>query len=678
MKKLNKKKLALLTACVISSIANIGFAEEAAQEDLDAYVGEDYVVTATKTKLEEKKVPMSVQVLDKEKIQQTGAYNVRDALRFATDLDVQESGMSGNRVMMRGMDTKHVLILIDGRRMAGENTGSTMNVYELSRINLNDVERIEIIRGNSSSIYGSDAMAGVINIITKNSNVPSGSYEVHTGTKSKGTSFSYASGKQGKVSAKFSGGIEDTRTMTSSYDSVTYNGVVTGSNMHGPRRFLNMAFDYEFKEDQGLKLDMNFMREQFTSNSSQPDTIGIYNYDNNRSDYALTFYGKDDKNDYNIRAYYNTLKKFNTSIENNALSDWDRSSYDTFVLEGKNSTKVDDKNTLTYGMEYTTTSMEGTRFGGGGDNKYSDTYGGITKDGSEKEMDTYAAYIQDELQLNDKWLLIPAVRYDHHEAFGSNTSPKIGSTYNLSNNSRVKVNYGKGYRAPTVFELYSQMDKRMGFQNVQVLGNDKLQPEKSTNFDIAFEGEKGKTSAKIGYFQNKIKNLIDNGPYTITTSPSGMTIKSQYENIAEAEIKGVEAELGYNFNDNWSVKATYNYLDAKDKGDNSRLNSRARQNGVVQLSYTDGRELPFSATLWSQWYVDYLYKTSVSTGSLKGTYNNTYTFNTLNFVMNKQITKDLRVYAGVDNIFDKTLPYDDTHSYSIDGRTWRVGAEMTF
>ena len=70
------------------------------------------------------------------------------------------------------------------------------------------------------------------------------------------------------------------------------------------------------------------------------------------------------------------------------------------------------------------------------------------------------------------------------------------------------------------------------------------------------------------------------------------------------------------------------------------------------------------------WYVDYLYKVSSNV--------NTYTFNTFNFVADKQITKNLHVYAGVDNIFDKTLPYDENHSYTIDGRTWRVGAEMTF
>lgn len=669
MRNLNKKKIALLTACVVSAVGHMAFAAEA--DNYDEYSGADYVVSATKTQLEKKEVPQSVEVITQEDIKNTAAYNVRDALRFATNIDVQEVGMTGNVVMVRGMESKHTLILVDGRRMAAENTGSTMNAYELSRINLADVERIEVIRGNGSALYGSDAMGGVINIITKKTNQEHASIGAHTGTKEMGTNFYYSSGRQGKVSVKASGGIEDVRKEVSGYYNKTKGYDTSSSNMYGPRRFLNLGFDYAFDANRGLALDLNFMREQFTSNSSEGTDKGVYNYDNNRSDYALTYYGKDNKNDYNLRMYYNTLKKSNVTNENNAITDFDHTSYDTLVFEGKNSMKLNDKNTMTYGAEWTTTNMRGTRFGGGGDNKYSETFAGITKAGSEKDVDTYAAYLQDEWKITDKWLLIPAVRFDHHNAFGSHTSPKIGTTYSFSDNSRFKVNYGKSFRAPTVYELYSTMDKRMGMMNVQVLGNPDLKPEKATNFDIGFEAEQGKWSGKLGYYHNEIDNLIDSDMFYRGYVPGvGMVVKNKYYNVGEAEISGAEAEVGYNFNDNWNVKATYNYTDAKDKTTNARLNNRARQNGVVQLSYTDNAELPFTATLWSKWYVDYLYKVSKNV--------NTYTFNTFNFVADKQITKNLHVYAGVDNIFDKTLPYDENHSYTIDGRTWRVGAEMTF
>lgn len=212
MKNVSKKRLALLTALVVSSVANMGFAAEA--DEMDAYEGADFVVTATRTALEKKEVPVAVEVITEQKIKDLGAYSVQDALRLASNVDVQDNGMTGNQVQLRGNDTMHTLILIDGKRMAAENTQSSQNAYELKRINIADVERIEVIRGNGSALYGSDAMGGVINIITKKATSPRMSVAMHTGTKDEATSFSYASGRQGKVAVKIGGGIEKSVRLT--------------------------------------------------------------------------------------------------------------------------------------------------------------------------------------------------------------------------------------------------------------------------------------------------------------------------------------------------------------------------------------------------------------------------------------------------------------------------------
>ena len=113
MKKLNKKRVALLTACVVSAVANMGFAAEA--EDMDVYEGADYVVTATKTALEKKEVPQSVEVITREEIQNMGAITMQDALRTATNFEISDAGMTGNSFSMRGGSTTDVLILLNGR-----------------------------------------------------------------------------------------------------------------------------------------------------------------------------------------------------------------------------------------------------------------------------------------------------------------------------------------------------------------------------------------------------------------------------------------------------------------------------------------------------------------------------------------------------------------------------------
>ena len=272
MRNLNKKKIALLTACIVSAVGHMAFAAEA--DNYDEYSGADYVVTATKTQLEKKEVPQSVEVITEQKIKELGAYSVQDALRLANNIDVQDNGMTGNQVQMRGNSTMHTLILVDGKRMAAENTQSSQNAYELKRINISDVERIEIIRSNGSALYGSDAIGGVINIITKKSTTPSINVNMHTGTKDEATSFMYSSGKQGKLSLKIGGGIEKVRKLDSgvykSYSKNTKTGAVTSTdasstNMYGTRRFLNTGLSYAFDDNHSLDFDMNFMREQLKS-----------------------------------------------------------------------------------------------------------------------------------------------------------------------------------------------------------------------------------------------------------------------------------------------------------------------------------------------------------------------------------------------------------------------------
>lgn len=747
MRKSNKKKIALLTACVVSAVANMCFAAEA--DNYDEYSGADYVVTATKTQLEKKEVPQSVEVITEQKIKELGAYSVQDALRLANNIDVQDNGMTGNQVQMRGNSTMHTLILVDGKRMAAENTQSSKNAYELKRINISDVERIEIIRSNGSALYGSDAIGGVINIITKKSTTPSISVNMHTGTKDEATSFMYSSGKQGKLSLKIGGGIEKVRKLDSgvykNYSKNTTTGAVTSTdasstNMYGTRRFLNTGLSYAFDDNHSLDFDMNFMREQLKSfswssmatdytetqmttllgflrkqaiaggapaamvnsqvfvngllkkgytmeqlNASMPDPTTIkkypqlssHFYDNTRSDYSLGYNGKDGKHDYNFRTYFSELRKDNTSwyknLNTNAdkFVDFDQNNYKELVVEGKDSYKMDDNNTLTFGAEYKKDIMNGTHLKGRGTDQHDVTVNGKSKISSEVSSETAAVYLQNEWKIGDKLLLIPAVRIDHHDSFGTHTSPKLGATYKLSENARVKANWGKGYRAPTLYELYSQMEKvGMAPMPVNVIGNPDLQPEESTNFDFGFEAEKGKVNGKVTYYHNKIKNMIDGGDYDPDKLAQNI-IWSKYINRGEVEIKGLESEIGYNFDEHWSVRGVYNYLDAKDLETGDRLAYRARHNGLIQLTYTDAKENPLTVNLYNRYYFNY--HQSNTDG-----YQQDYSYSTTGLTVSKQFNKNYRVYAGVDNIFNKSFLYDTYHTYSIDGHTWRVGAEMTF
>ncbi len=674
MKKLNKKKLALLTACVISSIANIGFAEEAAQEDLDAYVGEDYVVTATRTQIEKKEVPSAVEVISQEDLKQMGAYNLQDALQYATSLDVRTSGMTGNAVSIRGMSTNKTLILVDGKRMADEDTPQTQNVYVLNRINMADVERIEIIRGAGSAIYGSDAMGGVINIITKKATNPQGLIGFSTGTKETNEYFNYASGRQGKLAIKFDGRLTRERKID------TKGGY---TNMYGNKQYFNADFDYDLGNNRGIDLSLGYMKEKLSQDWTS--VLMFSKYDQERKDVGLNYYGKDSKNDYHVRAYYSVLDKDQTASSklfssmglNNLNVTDDTHKFEKFIIEAKNSYKLDDSNVLTYGADYKKDKIDRTY----GFANYKASYGPMGPTFAQgdfsyknvnRSMENYSAYIQDEMKVNEKLLLIPAVHFDYSKMFGSEWTAKLGSTYKLNDSNRIKFNVGTGYRAPSIYEMYGDMSKWMMGMQVNVIGNPDLKPEKSFNVDVSYEAEQGKSNFKLTPFYSEVKDLINSKTIDNGTDPTTGTKfnTSTYENIQKAKLYGTEFEAGYNFDDHWNVSANYTYLDAIDDADDSRLEGRSRHTAVIKLAYTDAKENPLTVALYSKWYGDYYY--SESAGN--------YTFNTTNFIVNKQVNSNFRVYAGVDNIFNKEFEYNSNsnRTYLIDGRMWRAGAEWTF
>ena len=673
MRLSTKKQQTLLTLSVLLGLSSPVYAQDI--QNNDVIVTPDVVVTATRTQEEVKAVPQTVEVITKEDIEQLGATDVYSALRLAANVDVTSAGMAGHNVMIRGMSTNHTLILIDGKRFAGEDTSATQNVYALGRLSLSNIERIEIVRGSASAQYGSDALGGVINIITKKSKEPSVMVGMSTGSESINNYYHIDFGKQGNFSSTFDMRFSDVRKNMQAGDE--------GSNYYGPIQDFNFAGTWDLGNDKEIDLTLGYYNEHTKADYADKYTsTGVFQtskdkkewYDYRRYDYSLGYSGKTDNSDYMIRTFYSRLDKENNlynyrsnfpgSMENILGSmypkyDWDKSTYTLWGIEGKNTVQLSDNHLLTFGGEYRQNKVEGTRLSDGGDNVHqvSQSGNGIVSNKyySDKEINTWAGYIQDEWQVNDKLLVIPSVRYDHDSSFGGEVTPKIGATYFISDNSRIKANWGKGFKAPTISELYMAMHRAMGGQTVNVYGNPDLKPEKSTSWDISFEAEKDNNFGKLTYFNNDVKNLI-------TTKQIGSSYYDQrYINVDEAEIDGVEMEIGRNLDDKWTIKATSNWLDATDKVSGDRLDNRARNMTTLQLLYDDHDNWGYSAILWQQWANKYHYD------------DNDYNFTTTNFVLNKKFGEGNRVYAGVDNIFDKKIS-----DIGLDGMIWRLGAEWTF
>lgn len=688
------QRKALLAAITVFFMGGV----TAQAEELPVYSFDEVVVTATRTENDVKKVPASTQVITQEDIKRGGATSVRNALSMYANI-FQKSKVrgGGHDIIIRGMETKHSLVMVNGRRISNEADANGLgNAMSLDRININDVEKIEIVRGPSSALYGSEAMGGVLNIITK----PSKEQTLLTGLEHTSEDTSHwwhaDTGRIGNFSMtldarfnKINRSMLDTATESDPYGTAqTYNASLNYYvNDHS---YVNAYMDYysqHLKTDTGTPtmkpITLTTSRGMSLSGQAMLEGTGSKAY--KQKNYGISWNGKTDKNDWQIQAY---MSKFNWSTTSNTkvlgsippagmegmfnfllqnqknAYDFNHDEHNMWAIEGRDSLRVNDHHRVTFGAEYVKDKVAGTGLGSNGDGVHSITENGKTKSSSEKTLSSYAAYLQDEIEYG-KWFIVPAIRYDHHSAYGSHTSPKIGVTYNATDHFRIKANYGDGFKAPSVSQLFYDLDMRMGPSYVHLTGNPNLKPEKSKSWDLGVEAEFGKGYGSLTYFDNDVDNLIASIPKGKDSNGHNLY---RYENVNKARIKGLENTLGYRFNDTLEFKVTSTLLDAKDTSAGKDLTQRARLSQIYQLIYDDHKDTGWSAVLWNQ--LDYKFVTGKaweSGESVKKSYSLT------NFSLTRKVNKDTRVYGSVQNIFDKK-----DEDCDLDGRFWSIGWEHKF
>ncbi len=681
----------LLAASVLAALAS---GSASATEETPVYSLDAVVVTATRTENEVKNVPASTQVITAEDIKKSGAHDLRMVLQdYANIFQKSRTRGGGHDVIIRGMDTDKSLIMINGRRVSNEADSSGLgNAMALDRINLSNVEKIEVVKGPSSALYGSEAMGGVINIITK----PSSELSLSTGLEHTSDDTSHwwhvDSGRMGKFSATFdvrfnkiNRSMEETDTSSNNYGTAqTYNGSL--NYYFNDNNYLNVYMDYysqHLKNDTGtpaLKSKPVPMGTMILNGQVMLDGSGSRDY--KQKNYGISWNAKTERNQWQLQAYasrFDWSDRSNTKVlqaipgsdpmsqrayvsyVNSQLntSDFNIDSNKMWAIEGRDTMTLNDHHRLTFGGEYVRNTIRGTGLGANGDSPYSITENGVTKTGTEKELTTYSFYVQDEMTYG-KWFIVPAVRYDHNSFYGSHTSPKLGITYNATDHFRVKANYGKGFKAPSVMQLFYDLDRRMGSSNVHLIGNPNLKPEQSTSWDLGVEAEFGKGYGSLTYFDNDVDNLITSKFLYIEGNGHNLY---QYTNANTARIKGVENTLGYRFNDVLDFKVNSTWLSAKDTTNHTDLTQRAKLTQIYALTYDDHKDKGWTARLWDQ--LDYKYLSAVT--------NEKKSYHLLNFTLTRKINKDTRVYGSVMNIFDK-----EDSACDLDGRWWSIGWEHRF
>ncbi len=594
---------------------------------------EDVVVTETRHEIELKTAPSAITSVGAEELKLRSGESLRDLLLFDASLFTLRS-RGTDFLGMRGFTQGRILILIDGRRLSGE----VDRTFELDRITLDRVERIEVMKGPASVLYGTDALGGVVNVITREPLRREVNLSLRYGAspEEKQLSFSAYTGRIGKLNLGVFGRVKS-RNAYVLPDGTTPSfqlGVRSAglSLFHYPAEGSKIRFDYDYldHDEKGVLAGGN--TKILHSNLRQNLSLS---FDADRRDWRFF-----------VRGYASLYDKDfeRRRVSNNQLTDFDVADRDLYVFESWFSKRLFLNHRLTLGGELRREVVSGTRIRGG-EFKGKVIRENLSKDRYGERIDYYAVYAQDELFLSENLFLIAGVRYDDSNRFESNLSPKIGATFVPVERIRIKANYAKGFKTPTPRELFIFFP---GF-GYWIVGNPDLGSERTDNLDAALEIDLFEDlTARGGIFYTEAEDLIETSFVCMggvpgctvdgTPVPPGTALIT-FRNVGRAEIRGAELSLQGRKGDKLLLGVSYTYMEAKDTVRDEPLLQRPRHRAVGRVVLA---EKTFQLALFGEFVDGFLYTPDTDKN-----------FSLVHVSFSRSIYRELELVGGVDNLGDK-------------------------
>ena len=636
---------ALLTAFSGSALAN----------DQDEVVEmERMVVTASLTQHSELTAPASVSVITADDISKMPVKDISEAIRSATGVSVLSGTAYGrNNIRIRGLDSKHTLVLINGRRINSQDALIRGNDFDLSSIPLSAIQRIEVVRGPVSSLYGSEAMGGVVNVILK----------APTEELSGSVGLQYESILEGDGGD----GLKGHAYASGSLSENVEGSIIVESSARDPwRTDTNPDFDaleqkdttnvfgelvWQLTEEQRLIADVIYTNDEREADWVHPRSGSQTNtQDSTRWNYGLTHEGAWDTVDSQVRLYGENMQLDDASTAyTNGAADVELQNN---TLDFKLSGLLHDSHEWVFGGEYRTSELKNSRDVPSGD---IDNYQG-------------AVFVQGEFDLN-KLAVTLGGRQDFHEVYGSHFSPRAYAVYSFTDEFVLKGGFGGGFRAPGMMESSDQVRVISCGNRCWLTGNEDLKPEESESYEAGLAYETTAMGVGLMYYHTDLKNKIERD-LTKPVGSVGQTPIFTYQNIGKAETKGFELEGWYDITDSINLKGNYTYTDAKDKSSGDKLTKTPEHLANLDVNW----EVFDSFTTFAR--VNYIGKQVITNQRRENKTVDGYTLVGLGVGYDFQ---QFNLKAGLNNIFDVELDdEDDYYGYSEKGRSAYVSATYLF
>lgn len=672
------------------------------------------VVTASGFEQDIKEAPASISVITSDDIQKKNASNIADLLADIPGVDIRNgTGKTGNlNISIRGMGSDYTLVLIDGRRQTTSSDVTPNGFNETSTGFLppiSSIERIEVIRGPMATRYGTDAMGGVINIITKKVSDTWGGNVTVSGNVMENNDEADSYKVNFAVSGPVINDVLGIQLRGSYLDRDSSERIVPTSTGRDPRPHTAELFDVgskislqlndantlwvdAFHSSQTYQNDKNRLGTQDTPARAQGYLSEL---EFNRTEFSAGHDGEYDLGSWHSYISHNTTETKGRTIPSNTFAGnqhagADRTLENTDIIVDTHFIAPIGQHKITAGLEYR-------------DENIADDIAGIDAEFSAKAI---SAYLENEWSITDSLIFTAGGRYEDHDTFGGHFSPRGYLVWKALPALTLKGGVSTGYKAPSAKTLHNGIISVSGQGATFGIGSPNLKPEKSTNYELSANYDNGNLNLTTTLFLTEFKDKFTSGPALPNcyfkaadgSTPNannpncvsygahieGMEEFSQTINLDEAESKGVEVSLAYDIIPEWNIKAAYTYTKTeitKGTGKGNYLNNVPKN----AFNTTSTWHINSDFDLWLQ----HEYKSSrirsestPAAGTDSATeYNLTGNklkgYNLFNLGASYQVTDNIRVNGAVNNLLNKDFTSHKTYT-GIDGTQKEVYEYVTF
>ncbi|MCK6439541.1 MAG: TonB-dependent receptor [Planctomycetes bacterium] len=633
-----------IAACVLPCVAQAQ--EENPTEKPIEKAAERIVITPNRYATPASELGSSLTIIDERDIREKQHTDVVDVLRSAPGIDIARNGGTGAQtsVFLRGANSEHTMLLIDG--IEANDPMSPSRSFDFGNLTTDNIGRIEILRGPQSTLYGSDAMGGVINIITK----------------------------RGKGKPSFLAAIE-----AGSYETITERASVSGGEdwydyAASVSRFDMQGFsaadeDFDNIEDDGLQrtsgsvrlglhplhnLDVDVTARYIDSKNEIDNEGGPGGDDPNFTSDARQLFlrGQGELSLLQDRwmqrlgvSYTDHERNLRNGFDDDHPADMSVSSFDGDLV------KADWQHNVTYGGHIFTLGVEYQEENGRSEFHSESGFGPFTSNFDDKKAKVTGVYGQAHLNPWDKLFTTVGLRMDDHDRFGSHVTWRAAATYEFETKTRLRASVGTGFKAPSLFQLYSSF------------GNEDLDAEENLAWDIGIEQEFAWRELVLGltYFDNDYSELITFDNATLA-----------FGNINGATTQGVEFSASAVLMEGLRASLNYTFLDTEDESTGEALLRRAENRVNVNFNYTF-MEKCANVNLEVR-YTSERDDNDFSTFPATRVELDAHTL--VNLAGSYQIADFIRIFGRLENLTDED--YADVFGFATPGLSFYGGLEASF